>query len=113
MEVDDLLDVGKAETEAFDIVHVTCVNAVELVEYLLHVLLFDALSCIADAEAEMLLLVPRADIEVERLVGLTVFHRVIHQVGDGILEMHLIDIDGRIDSLDLGIDLTACMLHAQ
>ena len=94
MEVDDLLDVGQTESEAFDIVHVTRMNTVELVEDLLHILLLNAQACIADAETEMVLLVPSADIEVERLIGLAVFHRVVHQVGDGILEMYLIDIYG-------------------
>ena len=95
MQVDDLLDVGQSETEALDVVLVSRVDTVELIEDFPDVFFLDAHACVANGQAEVLVLVvPGAQENVEGLVGLTVFHRVVHQVGDGILEMHLIDIDG-------------------
>ena len=111
MEVDDLLDIGQAETKALHVVDITGVDSIELVEDFLHVLLLDTQTGVTDAEEETFFLVPGTDIEVERLIGFTVFHRVIHQIGDGVLEMHLIDIDGRINGLNLGKDLTTGMLY--
>ena len=88
-------------------------HSVELVEDLLHVLLLDAQTSITDAEAETLLLVPGTDIKIERLVWLAILYSVVHQVGDGILEVYLVDEDSRIHSLDLRIDMASSMFHSQ
>ena len=113
MEGDDLLDVGQTQTEALHIVDITRVDTIELIEDLLDVLFLDAQTRVADGEAEMVFVVPRADIDVERLLGLTVLHGIVHQVGDGILEVHLIDKDGRIDGFDLRKDMSTRMLYAE
>ena len=113
VEVDDLLDVSQSETKALDVVDITSMHSVELVEDLLHVLLLDAQTCITDAEAETLLLVPGTDIKIERLIWLAILHSVVHQVGDSILEVYLVDEDSRIHSLDLRIDMTSSMFHSQ
>ena len=113
MEVDDLLHVGQTEAEAFHVVDIARVDSVELIENLLHVLLLDAQTRVADAEAETLLLIPSTDIEVERLVRLAIFHGVVHQVGDGVLEVYLIDKDGRIDGFYFCIDMSSGVLHSQ
>ena len=68
--------------------------AIELVEYLLDIFFLDALTVILDAEAQMLAFVPSANVDVDRLIGLAIFHRVIQQVGDGIGEVHLVNEDG-------------------
>ena len=94
MEGDDLLDVGEAEAEAFHVVDVAGMHTVELVEDLLHVLFLDAKTGIADGETEAALLVPGLDIEVERLFGFALLHGIVHQVGDGVLEVYFIDEDG-------------------
>ena len=113
MEGDDLLDVGQTQTEALHIVDITRVDTIELIEDLLHILLLNTQTGVTDREAQMILIIPGADIDIERLFGLTILHGIVHQISDGILEMHLIDEDGRIDSLDLSIDLTARMLHTK
>ena len=113
MEVDDLLHVSQTETEALHIVDIASMHSVELLEDLLHVLLLDALPRIADAEAETFLLVPGTDIEIERLVWFAILHGIVHEVGNGILEVDLIDEDSRVDSLYFRIDMTTRMLHSQ
>ena len=92
---------------------VTSVHAIELIEYLLHVLLLDALPRIANAQVQLLAIVPRVDIDVEWFVLLTILHGIIHQVGDGILEVYLIDKDGRFDSFYLRVNLTTGMFHTK
>ena len=94
VEVNHLLDVGQTESEALHVVLVASMHTIELIEDFLDVLLLDALSGITDAEQQSVVFVPRADIDIEWLVGLAIFHGIVHQIGDGILEMHLIDIDG-------------------
>ena len=88
-------------------------HTIELVEDLLDILFLDTLSCITDTETEVTMIVPCADIDIQRFFGLTVFDSIIHQIGDGILEVHLIDIHGRVDSLNLCIYLSTRMFHAQ
>ena len=61
----------------------------------------------------MLVVVPCAKINIEWLIHLAIFHGVVHEVEDDILEVHLIDIHRRVDSLNLGIYLTASMLHSE
>ena len=94
MQGDDLLDVGQSESEALHVVHITRMYAIELVEDLPHVLLLDAQTGVAYGESETVFLVPRADIDVECLLGLAILHGIVHQIGNGILEVHLIDVDG-------------------
>ena len=112
MEVDDLLHVGQTETEALHVVDIARMDTIELVEYLLHVFLLDAQTRVTDAEAETLLFIPSTDIEVERLVWLTILHGVVHQVGDSILEVYLINEDGRIDGFYLRIDMSSSVFHS-
>ena len=38
MQINDFLDISKSETEAFHIMHISCMNAIELIKYLLLVL---------------------------------------------------------------------------
>ena len=47
-----------------------------------------------DGEVQMVVIVPCADEDIDRLFGFAVFHGIIHQVGNGILEMQFIHIDG-------------------
>ena len=86
---------------------------IELIEYLLQVLLLDALTRIADREVEFLFIIPGTDIDVERFLLLAILHGIVHEVGNGILEMYLIDEDSRIDGLNLRINLTTRMLYTQ
>ena len=113
MQVDNLLDIGKSQTEALDIVHVAGMHAVELLKHLLQIFLLDADAGISHGEAEMGIVVPCTQIDIERLLGLAILHGVVHQIEEGVLEVHLIDIDGRVDSLNLGVDFSAGMLYAQ
>ena len=113
MEGNDLLDISQTKAEALDIMNVTSMDAVEFVEDLLDVLFLDAQSRITNTETEAVLLVPCTDIDIERLFWFTILDSVIHQIGDGVLEMHLIDIDGRINGLNLGKDLTTGMLYTK
>ena len=113
MEVDDFLDVGQAEAEALDIVYVAGMHPVELFEDFLHVLALDALSRVGYREAQLVTLIPGAQVDVDRLVGLAILHRVVHQVGDGVREMHLVYVDGGVNSLNLSVDMSAGVLHAQ
>ena len=112
MQVDDLLNVSQSKSEALDVVLVACVDTVELIKDLLDVFFLDAHAGIADGQAEVfVLVVPGAQVNVERLIGFAVFHRIVHQIGDGILEMHLIDVDSGVDGFYLRIDLAASMLY--
>ena len=88
-------------------------DAVEFVEDFLYVLFLDALAVVADGEAEVLALVPCADMDIDGLVCLTIFHGIVQQVGDGILEVHLVHEDGRVNGFYLGVDLAACMFYAE
>ena len=112
VEIDDLLDIGKTEAEALYIVDVASMYTIELLEDLLNILLLDTQTCVADAEAEAVLIVPSTDIKVERLVRFAILHSIIHQIGDGILEMHFVNVDGRVDGFYLCIDMSARMLHS-
>ena len=113
MEVDDFLDVGQSEAEALDVVYVAGVHAIELVEDFPHVFAPHALSVVGDGETELIVLVPGANMDVYGLVGLSILHGVVHQVGNGILEVHLVHIDGRIYGFYLGVNLAAGVLHTQ
>ena len=113
MEVDDLFDVGQSETEALDIVLVTGMYTVELIEDLAEVLFLDALTGVANGEVELVGIVPGMDVDVEGFVLLAVLHSIVHQVGDGILEMHLVDIDSGVNGFYLGVYLASRMLHTQ
>ena len=113
MQVDDLLNISQSEAEALDIVLVAGVYTVELVEYLAQVLLLDALTGIADTKVQLLVVVPCTDIDIQRLVGLAVLHGIVHQIGDGVLEVNLIDVNGRVYSFYLGVYLASGMLHTQ
>ena len=73
---------------------VTGMHAVELFEDFAEVFFLDALTGVADGEIELLLVVPGADIDVEGLVLLAVLHGIVHEVGNGVLEVYLIDEDG-------------------
>ena len=86
---------------------------IELIEYLLQVLLLDALTRIADREVEFLLIIPGTDVDVERFLLLAILDGIVHEVGNSILEMYLIDEDSRIDGLNLRINLTTRMLYTQ
>ena len=90
----DLLHVGQSQAETFGIVTVAGMYAVELVENLLQIVFLDAQARIANREEQMVFSVPPLQIDVERLLRLAVFHSVVQQVVDDILEMYLIDIDG-------------------
>ena len=113
MEVDDLLDVRQPKSKPLDVVYITSMNAVEFIKDLLDILFLDALTGIANGKVEVLVIIPCLDIDVKRFFWLTVFHCVVHQVCNGILEMRLIHIDGRIDSLDIRIDLAPSVLYPQ
>lgn len=97
MQVDNFFHVGQAQAEALDVVYIASVNTIELIEYLLGVLALDAHTVVFDRETQAVALVPRADVDVELLIGLAILHRIVEQIGDGILEMHLVDVDGRVD----------------
>ena len=94
MHVNDLLYIGQSQSETFDVVLVAGVDTVELVEDLLQVLLLDALSGVAYREVQLVVVVPCVDVDIDRLVGLAILHGIVHQIGDGILEVDLVDIDG-------------------
>ena len=87
--------------------------AVELLEDLLQVLLLHTDARVAHGEVEVVVIVPSLQIDVDGLVGLTVFHRVVHQVEDHVLEVYLVDIDTRVYSFHVDIDLAAGVFHAQ
>ena len=86
---------------------------IELVEYLLQVFLLHTQAGIRNREIQMLFIIPGLHRDVKRFVRLTVFHSIVHQIEDDILEMHLVNIESRIDGFDIGIDLTTCMLNAE
>ena len=86
---------------------------IELIEDLLDIVFLDADTRIPYRQVQTVLVVPCLQIDIDGLVGLTVFHCIVEQVVDHVLEVHLIHEDGGIDSTDIGIDLTACMLHTE
>ena len=88
-------------------------DTIELVEHFLKVLALDADTCIANGEIERVVIVPRVHVNVERLVLLAIFHSVVEQVVDHVLEMHLVDKDGRVYSFYLRIDMASRVLDAQ
>ena len=61
----------------------------------------------------MLIVVPRFQIDVERLIGFAILHCVIHEVEDDILKVHLVDIDCGVYRTDLSIDFSAGVLNSQ
>ena len=68
VQIDHLLDIGQTETEALDVVDIARVDAVELLEDLLEVLFLDTLARVADGETEVVLRVPRLQIDAARRV---------------------------------------------
>ena len=94
MQVDDLLDIRQSQTEAFHIMFVARMHAVELLKNFFDILALDALSVVAYGEVQTVVIVSCADEDIDRLFGFAVFHGIIHQVGNGILEMEFIHIDG-------------------
>ena len=113
MQVHHVLHIGQAEAESLHVVDVARMHAIELLEHSLQALFLDADARVANREVEVLVVVPRLDVDVERTVGLAVFHGVVEQVVDHVLEVHLIDVHRRVHSLDLRIDFPARVLHAQ
>ena len=68
--------------------------AVELLENLAQVLLLDAYAGIADGYGHLAGRgVPRADVYIQRLIGLAVLDGVVDEVEDDIAEMSLLDED--------------------
>ena len=108
-----LLYVGQTQSEAFYIMDIAGVDTVELLENLLQVVLLDTDTGIADREVEVGVVIPRLEVNVQRLVRLAILDGVVHQVKEGVLEMHLIDIYCRVYSLYIGIDFSAGMLYPQ
>ena len=49
---------------------------------------------------------------VKRLAWFAIFHCIVHQIEDYILEVNLINIDRGINSLNVGIDLSTSMLYS-
>ena len=93
VQVDDFLHVSQSETEAFYVVYVAGMNTIEFIEDFLHVLALNALSVVGNGEAELVTVVPGSYVDVDGLIGLAVFHSVVHEVGNGVLEVYLINVD--------------------
>ena len=113
MQIDHLLDVGQSETKAFHVVLVAGMYAVELVEYLLQVLLLDAQAVVLNGEVQVLLVVPRLDHQFQRLIWVTVFHRIVQQVVNHVREVHLVNKDSRVNGSDVHQDFSARVLHSE
>ena len=106
----NLLDVCQTQTKALYIMSVACMYAIELVEHLLKIVLLKSKTRIANREIQMLVVVPCAQVDVHRLVGLAILYGIVEQVVNYVLEMHLVYVYCRVDSLDLRINLTSSML---
>ena len=113
VQVDDLLDVSQSETEALHVVHITRMHPIEFLEDLLQVFLLHAQAVVAHREVEPLVVVPRLQRHIERLVGLMVFDCIIHQIEDDILEVDLVNVNGGVDRLNVYENLATRMLNAQ
>ena len=92
VQVYHLLHIRQAQSESLHIMHIACMNSIELVEDLLQALLLHAQARIRDGEIEMLLIVPSLHRDVEWLIWLAILHGVVHQIEDDILEMNLVYI---------------------
>ena len=113
MQIHYLLNVGKTEAEALHVMHIAGMNAIELVEYLLQVLLLHSHARIVDGQIEMMFIIPCLHRDEQRLIRLAILHGIVHQIEDYILEMPLVDEEGGIYRLDIHINLAARMLHTE
>ena len=113
VQIYDFLHVCKSETEAFHIVYVASVYPIELIEHFLQVLFLYSHSRITYRQIQMIVIVPRFQIYVDRTILLSVFHSIVKKVVYNILKMHLINIYRRLHSTYIGIYFSTGMLHAQ
>ena len=67
---------------------------VELIENLFQILTLDTLTGVTNGETQVVVGIPRFQVYVKRFFLFTVFHSIIQQIVDYILEMNLIHIDG-------------------
>ena len=113
MQIHDFLHIGQSETESLHIMHITSMNTIELIEDFLQILLLHTQSGISYREIKMFFIIPGFHRNVEWLIRFAIFHRIIHQIEDYILEMYLIYIEPRINRFNIGIYLTPRMLNTE
>lgn len=114
VEVYDLLNVRQSESEAFDIMTVTGMHTIEALKDLLQVLFLYSYTRIAYGHCHLAFFrVPRAQVDVQRGVWLTIFHGVVHEVEYDIAEVCLVNTYRGIYRLCLRVYLSACVLHSQ
>ena len=107
---DDLLDVGQTSAEAFHIMTVTGMYAVEAIEYFLEVITLDSDSVISDRDHKFAGFVPSTDFEVQWNIGPLILDGVVHEVEDYVCEVHIINHAEGILSLELSIDSSTDIL---
>ena len=107
MQVDDLLDIRQSQTEAFHIVFVARMHAVELLKNFFDILALDALSVVAYGEVQTVVIVPCADEDIDRLFGFAVFT----MASTAMLVMSFLTISKGIGSPPAHVYFTA-FLHA-
>ena len=113
MQINDFLDISKSETEAFHIMYISCMNAIELIKYLLQVFFLHSHTRIFNWEIEEFVIIPGFHCNIQSLICFSVFNSIVHQIEYYILEMNLIHIDSRINSFNIRIDLSTCMLYSE
>ena len=87
---DHILHVGQPEAEAFHIVTVARVDAIEFLENLFQVLFFDADAVVGHSDNVAAVGALGGDAELEGSVGVLVFYGVVHEVEHHVGEMHLV-----------------------
>ena len=113
MKVYNLLYISQPQAEALHIMDIACMNTVELIKDFLQILFLHTQTSVCDGEIQMLVIVLRLHRNIKRLTRLAILHSIVHQIEDDILEMYLINIDRGIHRLNIGIYLSARMLHTQ
>ena len=112
MQLNHLLYVSKAESEAFHIMLVACMHPVELIEDAPQIVFLDADTVVGDADAEVrLALIVGVNLNGNRLVLPTILEGIVQQVEDDVREVHLVGIDEWIVCLDLHVKSAAALRH--
>ena len=110
---DNLLHISQSQAEAFHIVQITCMHAIELLEYLFQILLLDADAVILDGNHQFARLIPSLHRQLQIRIRTFILHCIIHEIENHIGDMHLIGKNGRVGSFKLRFNLSIITLHFQ
>ena len=111
MCLNDVANVGEPESKSFDVVSVPGVDAIEFLKDFLEVFFSDSDSVVFNPDEQVVSVVLCGDGELQLSVRRLIFHRVVHEIEDDVGEVHFIDEDLRVLSLQVGCEVSSVGFH--